>query len=261
MKNSSDKIKYFIYARKSTESEDRQVLSISSQIDDSKKVADKFNLKVAKVFSESKSAKQPGREVFNEIIERIKSGEVQGIICWKLDRLARNPVDGGQISWLLQNGIIKYDMKNIDLKEIVLKTINDKKLAIEAKGLKVETEINDGGYNIMGDSFWLSELVNNLIENSIKYTREGKIMVGLDKKDGKVIFSVKDTGVGITEEDKKNLFTEGGRGKDSVKVNVDSTGYGLYTVKLIVDAHKGKVWMEPNKDGVGSTFWVELDAV
>ncbi|KKR41868.1 MAG: Histidine kinase-, DNA gyrase B-, and [Candidatus Nomurabacteria bacterium GW2011_GWF2_40_12] len=56
----------------------------------------------------------------------------------------------------LQNGIIKYDMKNIDLKEIVLKTINDKKLAIEAKGLKVETEINDGGYNIMGDSFWLN---------------------------------------------------------------------------------------------------------
>ena len=108
MKNSSDKIKYFIYARKSTESEDRQVLSISSQIDDSKKVADKFNLKVAKVFSESKSAKQPGREVFNEIIERIKSGEVQGIICWKLDRLARNPVDGFQISCLLQNGIIKH---------------------------------------------------------------------------------------------------------------------------------------------------------
>ena len=158
----------------------------------------------------------------------------------------------------LQNGIIKYDMKNVDLKEIVLKTINDKKLAIEAKGLKVETEINDGGYNIMGDSFWLSELVNNLIENSIKYTREGKIMVGLDKKDGKVIFSVKDTGVGITEEDKKNLFTEGGRGKDSVKVNVDSTGYGLYTVKLIVDAHKGTVSAESEGENKGSQFYIEL---
>jgi len=158
----------------------------------------------------------------------------------------------------LQNGIIKYDMKNIDLKEIVLKTINDKKLAIEAKGLKVETEINDGGYNIMGDSFWLSELVNNLIENSIRYTKEGKIIVGLDKKDHKIIFSVKDTGVGITEEDKKNLFTEGGRGKDSVKVNVDSTGYGLYTVKLIVDAHKGTVSAQSEGENKGSQFYVEL---
>ena len=108
MKNNSDKIKYFIYTRKSTESEDRQVLSIPSQIDDAKKVASKFNLKVVKILSESKSAKQPGREVFDEMIGRIKNGEAQGIICWKLDRLARNPVDGGQISWLLQSGIIKH---------------------------------------------------------------------------------------------------------------------------------------------------------
>ncbi|KKR41867.1 MAG: Histidine kinase-, DNA gyrase B-, and [Candidatus Nomurabacteria bacterium GW2011_GWF2_40_12] len=83
-------------------------------------------------------------------------------------------------------------------------------------------------------------------------------MVGLDKKDGKVIFSVKDTGVGITEEDKKNLFTEGGRGKDSVKVNVDSTGYGLYTVKLIVDAHKGTVSAESEGENKGSQFYIEL---
>ncbi len=71
---------------------------------------------------------------------------------------------------------------------------------------------------------------------------------------------MKDTGIGITEEDKKNLFTEGGRGKDSVRMNVDSTGYGLYSVKLIIDAHKGRVWMEPNKeDRHGSVFFIELD--
>ncbi len=72
---------------------------------------------------------------------------------------------------------------------------------------------------------------------------------------------MKDTGFGITAEDKKNLFTEGGRGKDSVKVNVDSTGYGLYSVKLIVDAHKGKVWAESEGEGKGSQFYVELDAI
>jgi signal transduction histidine kinase len=69
---------------------------------------------------------------------------------------------------------------------------------------------------------------------------------------------VKDTGIGITKEDRKNLFTEGGRGKESVKVNVDSTGYGLYTVKLIIEAHKGKVTMESEGAGKGSTFFVEL---
>lgn len=57
--------------------------------------------------TESKSAKDPGRPIFNQMIERIHKGEASGILCWKLDRLARNPVDGGSISWLLQQNLIK----------------------------------------------------------------------------------------------------------------------------------------------------------
>ena len=82
--------------------------------------------------------------------------------------------------------------------------------------------------------------------------------MGLEKKENKILFSVKDTGVGITDEDKKNLFTEGGRGANSVKVNVDSTGYGLYTVKMVVEAHKGRVWGESEGPGKGSQFYIEL---
>ncbi len=161
----------------------------------------------------------------------------------------------------MQNGLIKYDMKQIDFKDIVLQTTNDKKLGVEMKGLKLETEIKDGSYNMTGDAFWLKEVINNLIENSIKYTREGTITVVLEDGNEKIKLTVKDTGIGITEEDKKNLFTEGGRGKDSVKVNVDSTGYGLYTVKLIVDAHKGTVSAQSEGPGKGSQFHVELPVV
>ena len=108
MIENSQKIKYFIYARKSTESEDRQILSIGSQIDALKEMAIKYGLDIVGTYSESKSAKQPGREVFNDIIVKIEQGEAQGLLCWKLDRLARNPVDGGTISWLLQRGTIKH---------------------------------------------------------------------------------------------------------------------------------------------------------
>ena len=58
----------------------------------------------------------------------------------------------------------------------------------------------------------------------------------------------------------QNLFTEGGHGKDSTKVNVESTGFGLYIVKNIVDAHKGRVWAESEGAGKGSHFIVELPA-
>ena len=101
-------MKYFLYARKSTDVEDKQVLSIESQLAELQALAKREQLNVVEVFVEKKSAKMPGRPVFNEMVARIQKGEAQGIVCWKIDRLARNPVDGGQIQWLLQNSIIGH---------------------------------------------------------------------------------------------------------------------------------------------------------
>ena len=164
----------------------------------------------------------------------------------------------------MQKGVVKYEMKVIDFKEIILKTFAEKKIQAEERGLQMESKIHDSKddiYSVLGDVFWLREAINNLIDNAIKYTKEGKITINLEDGNGKIKFSIKDTGIGITDEDKKSLFTEGGRGKDSVKMNVDSTGYGLYSVKLIIEAHKGKVWAESEGPGKGSAFYVELDAV
>jgi site-specific DNA recombinase len=98
--------RYFIYCRKSSEAEDRQVLSIESQTRELKELAAKLNLPVAEILTESMSAKAPGRPVFNAMMQRLYRGEAAGIICWKLDRLARNAVDGGSIIWAIkQHGI------------------------------------------------------------------------------------------------------------------------------------------------------------
>ncbi|NNM84001.1 recombinase family protein [Candidatus Parcubacteria bacterium] len=99
---------YFLYARKSTDVEDRQVLSIEGQLAELRALAKREGLEIAAEYIEKRTAKMPGRPVFNEMLSRIQQGEAQGIICWKLDRLARNPVDGGQISWLLQQGTIRH---------------------------------------------------------------------------------------------------------------------------------------------------------
>ncbi|MBU2233422.1 HAMP domain-containing histidine kinase [Patescibacteria group bacterium] len=157
----------------------------------------------------------------------------------------------------LQAGLIKYDIKPIDFRKVVEQAIESKKDQAKIKGLKLETEIKDGNYILTGDKLWLKEVALNLVDNAVKYTNTGEITVGLELKEKQILFYVKDTGDGITDEDRKNLWTEGGRGKRSLLKNPNSTGYGLYLVKLIIEAHKGKVW-EESAVGKGSIFYVKL---
>lgn len=102
-----NKMKFVIYARKSTESEDRQALSIQSQIFEMKEIAKRENLKIIEILQESKSAKQPGRPIFNSMIEKFKRGKYDGVLCWKIDRLARNSLDAGMVQWMLEKETIK----------------------------------------------------------------------------------------------------------------------------------------------------------
>ena len=108
MKQETNKIKYFLYARKSSESEDRQVQSIDDQINRLKQLTNDLDLDIKKTYIESKSAKKPNnRPVFDEMMKRIENGEANGILCWQINRLSRNPIDSGKLSWLLQQGILK----------------------------------------------------------------------------------------------------------------------------------------------------------
>ena len=95
--------KFFIYTRKSTDTEDRQVRSISDQLAELKELAVKEQIEVVDIFVEKQTAKAPGRPVFNEMLLRI---EANGILAWHPDRLARNSVDGGKIIYLLDTGKI-----------------------------------------------------------------------------------------------------------------------------------------------------------
>ena len=108
MKNDKNKIPYFLYARKSSESEDRQVQSIEDQIKRLKVLANDLGLSIKEILTESKSAKKPHhRPVFADMLNRIEKGEAEGILCWQINRLSRNPVDSGTLGWMLQQGTLK----------------------------------------------------------------------------------------------------------------------------------------------------------
>lgn len=101
-------LKYCLYARKSTESEERQVLSIDSQIKEMLDLAAKENINVVEIKRESHSAKDTGqRPVFNELIEDIKQNKFNSILTWAPDRISRNAGDLGKVVDLIDQGILK----------------------------------------------------------------------------------------------------------------------------------------------------------
>lgn len=158
----------------------------------------------------------------------------------------------------IEKGTFVYDMKPMDFKKIVTEVAEKQREVAQEKGLSFEINISDGIYNLRGDESQLNQAVRNLIDNSIRYTPTGGLKINLEKKDDKILFSIKDTGVGISDELKPKLFTKGGRDKDSIKINVNSTGFGLSFVKGVVEAHKGRVWAESEGPGQGSAFFMEL---
>ena len=100
-------MKAIIYCRKSTDRGDRQQLSIESQMEEANKIVKREWLEVIKIFKETQTAKQPWRPQFNEMMKLLNKWKVDCIVTWKLNRLARNPIDEWTIKWVIQSGVIK----------------------------------------------------------------------------------------------------------------------------------------------------------
>lgn len=158
----------------------------------------------------------------------------------------------------IKSGKVAYSKEPFDLKALVDEVSTDLKTAADTKGLELKLETGTKPLMYPGDKGQLVNALKNLIDNSIKYTLKGEVRVKLAQEGTLIRFTVEDTGVGITQDDMKNLFTEGGHGANSAKINVESTGFGLYIVKNIIEAHNGKVWAESEGEGKGSRFIVEL---
>src|SRR3989339_1310239 len=99
--------KFFLYVRKSTDVEDKQILSIEAQLTELREYAKRENLFVVEEFIEKQSAKIPGRPIFNLMMDKLEKEEASGIVSWHPDRLARNSIDGGKIVYLIDRGKIK----------------------------------------------------------------------------------------------------------------------------------------------------------
>lgn len=158
----------------------------------------------------------------------------------------------------IEQGGMVYQTAPFDMEKTVKEIFDELKVTGEKKGLAMDFSTdNNPPYTAKGDMEKLRQVFLNLIDNSIKYTTTGSVSVMVEKVANKIRFSVKDTGMGMTEETKQSLFQKFARG-EAGKMNTSGSGLGLYLAKEIVGAHNGKVWVESPGVGKGSTFIVEL---
>lgn len=183
------------------------------------------------------------------------------IIFKSTDTLSKTVNDFLDISRIDQGGM-KYYLKDFNLEDLVTESVKEMKNCIEKKGLELKLDISGGPFPVHKDKAKLKHVINNLIDNSSKYTKTGSISVSLKKKAGnKVLFAVKDTGVGIKKETMPLLFQKFSRCTDANKANILGTGLGLYVAKKMTEAQNGTIWAESEGEGKGAQFYLELDLV
>jgi signal transduction histidine kinase len=158
----------------------------------------------------------------------------------------------------LRSSKIEFDFEKLNLKSEVDTVISTEKIILKEKNIELENKVNEN-INVIADRLRLAEVLKNLISNAAKYTQSnsGKIIVDAKKQGKKVTVSIKDTGIGMSKEQIKKLFDE------FYKVNVStseyhSTGLGLAICKRIIEKHEGKIWVESEGLGRGSTFYFTL---
>src|SRR3989344_1435371 len=156
---------------------------------------------------------------------------------------------------------------NIDIMSILNDIIIELQFKADSRGVYLKLESNEDISKIKADREKLKAALFNIVDNAIKYTEKGGVSIKIKNqisniKNGenrKVMIEVRDTGIGILPGEAKKLFeTQFERIEQAKKLSSVGSGIGLYLAGQIIDAHKGKVWIESEGLGKGSTFFIEL---
>jgi signal transduction histidine kinase len=156
------------------------------------------------------------------------------------------------------SGQIKIQEDLIDLQSLIKDTVEEQQLAFFNKEQTFKINIPEEKVLFVGDEQYLRMAIENLISNATKYTPEGgHIDIFLKQSDSSIKIEVSDTGVGVSEEDKKLLFRKFTRIPNDLTGLVNGSGLGLYLVKKVIETHGGTVEFE-SEEGIGSTVKIIL---
>lgn len=157
----------------------------------------------------------------------------------------------------LEQGRISYDFQTIDARDTCERLVKQFTAKAEAKGLKISYEKPAQSATVSVDPGRLTEIMTNLIDNAIKYSRQGTVIVSHKDDDGHVRLSVRDTGIGIAAKDRDRLFSRFYRVQTDQTASIPGTGLGLWIIKQYIEAMHGTISID-SLENVGTEFIVEF---
>ncbi len=170
---------------------------------------------------------------------------------------------GGLIDNLLLTSRIETEgfpekKKVFSLEELVKDVVSKFKAFAEASNVNISLNIKEKLPEVIADPFWIEQVIENLLDNAIKYTKDkGDIIIMVSLKFGKVFFSIQDNGVGIPEEEQKYIFQKFFRSKNALKKETHGTGLGLHIAHEVLKSSRGKIWFK-SEENKGTTFYFTL---
>lgn len=159
----------------------------------------------------------------------------------------------------IESGKLQFNYETCQLEEIVASVYEE--LTSTAKAKNLEFIYNPPAQKLSPvyiDKNKIRQVIINVVDNAIKYTKQGTVTVTLSEADGQIKFQSKDTGMGIEPSDLINLFQKFSRGEHVSVLHTEGTGLGLYVGKMMIEAHKGKIWAESEGVDKGAQFYFTI---
>ncbi len=161
----------------------------------------------------------------------------------------------------IEQGKMSYNFVSVDVRAMLIDLIEEFAPIAKQKDIVLSSNFEKiPAYIVTADEGKLRQILSNVLDNSVKYTPHGSVQISLEKDNtkGAIILKVKDSGIGLSQDDIHHLFGKFTRGSGGQRENTDGSGLGLYVAMKMLDAMHGKIWVDSEGQNKGSTFVIEL---
>lgn len=159
----------------------------------------------------------------------------------------------------IEKGYIKYNLERFDLRGLLQEKISNYIETAKEKGIEIKTNLNlDKKVFVKGDVIKSKQIIDNILDNALKYTPRGEVEIKLTEQKGFGLIAVRDTGIGISTEMKNKLFKKFIRSDEAFKIDISGSGLGLYVASSMIKVMGGKIWAISEGKNKGATFFISM---